>query len=335
MPEQENTSLRPYNTFGMDVQSRKLIRIGSMQDLQSVLQIHQPHEIRIIGGGSNILMTKNIDAVCLINQLKGKSIVRRDDEHVWVKFASGENWHEAVQWCVNQGFGGLENLSLIPGTCGAAPIQNIGAYGVELKDVFDSLEALHLETQQIHTMHSDDCCFAYRDSIFKQQAKGKYFILSITLRLSLHPTLNTSYGGIQTELEKKGILAPGIKDVAEVVIAIRKSKLPDPSIIGNAGSFFKNPVIPQSLFLTLQKTHPDIPSFPAKDGVKIPAAWLIEQCGWKGFRDGDAGVHPHQALVLVNYHQASGMDIYALSERIITSVQQTFNISLEREVNIW
>lgn len=335
MSEQENTSLRPYNTFGMDVQSRKLIRIGSMQNLQSVLQIHQPHEIRIIGGGSNILMTKNIDAVCLINQLKGKSIVRRDDEHVWVKFASGENWHEAVQWCVNQGFGGLENLSLIPGTCGAAPIQNIGAYGVELKDVFDSLEALHLETHQIHTMHSDDCCFAYRDSIFKQQAKGKYFILSITLRLSLHPTLNTSYGGLQSELEKKGILAAGIKDVAEVVIAIRKSKLPDPSIIGNAGSFFKNPVIPQSLFPTLQKAHPDIPSFPAKDGVKIPAAWLIEQCGWKGFREGDAGVHPHQALVLVNYHQASGMDIYALSERIITSVQQTFNISLEREVNIW
>lgn len=335
MPEQENTSLRPYNTFGMDVQSRKLIRIGSMQDLQLVLQIHQPHEIRIIGGGSNILMTKNIDAVCLINQLKGKSIVRRDDEHVWVKFASGENWHEAVQWCVNQCFGGLENLSLIPGTCGATPIQNIGAYGVELKDVFDSLEALHLETQQIHRMYSDDCCFAYRDSIFKQQAKGKYFILSITLRLSLHPTLNTSYGGIQAELDKREILHPGIKDVAEVVIAIRKSKLPDPSMIGNAGSFFKNPVIPQSVFLSLQKTHPDIPSFPAKEGIKIPAAWLIEKCGWKGFREGDVGVHPQQALVLVNYHQANGMDIYALSERIITSVQQTFNISLEREVNIW
>jgi UDP-N-acetylmuramate dehydrogenase len=335
MPYQENTSLRPYNTFGMDVQARKVIRIASAEDLKSALQTHQPHEIRIIGGGSNILMTKNIDAVCLINQLSGKSIVRRDDEHVWVRFASGENWHEAVQWCVNQGFGGLENLSLIPGTCGAAPIQNIGAYGVELKDVFDSLEAFHLESQQIEIMYADDCHFSYRDSIFKQNAKGKYFILSITLRLSLHPILNTSYGGIQAELDKREILQPGIKDVAEVVIAIRKSKLPDPLIIGNAGSFFKNPVIPESLFQSLQKTHPQIPSFPTQDGVKIPAAWLIEQCGWKGFREGDAGVHPHQALVLVNYDQANGMDIYALSEKIITSVQQAFNISLEREVNIW
>lgn len=335
MPHPTNNSLRPYNTFGMDVQARKVIRIASIEDLKSVLQTHRPQEIRIIGGGSNILMTKNIDAVCLINQFSGKSIVRRDDEHVWVRFASGENWHEAVQWCVNQGFGGLENLSLIPGTCGAAPIQNIGAYGVELKDVFDSLEAFQLESQQIEIMHADDCHFAYRDSIFKQHAKGKYFILSIILRLSLQPNLNTSYGGIQSALDSQGIVNPNIRDVAEVVIAIRKSKLPDPLIIGNAGSFFKNPVIPESLFQSLQKTHPHIPSFPAKDGVKIPAAWLIEQCGWKGFRDGDAGVHPHQALVLVNFNQASGMDIYALSEKIITSVQQVFNISLEREVNIW
>lgn len=339
----QNQSLLPFNTFHIDNKAAYLLVLHTEQELTEALAsdlLHR-HEVRVIGGGSNILLTEDIAGVVLLNRLKGITILHEQDDTITIRFASGENWHDCVLWCVERGYGGIENLSLIPGTIGAAPIQNIGAYGVELKEVFVELEAMDITTAKKTIFTRNDCAFGYRDSIFKHEAKNRYIILSVTLQLSKQPVLNTAYGIIREELIDMGKLNPTLRDVSDAVIRIRQRKLPNPAFIGNAGSFFKNPVIPHSQFRALQQVYPDLPSYTAEDGVKIPAAWLIEHSHpeqastWKGYREEDYGVHERQALCLVNYANASGSEIFALSERIITSVQQTFNILLEREVNIW
>lgn len=328
-------SLKPFNTFHIDESARECIEIHRREDILQLQATRNQEPWYILGGGSNVLLTQPVDGLVVFNRLQGITCIREDETHVWIQAASGVIWHDLVMWCVERGYGGIENLALIPGTCGAAPIQNIGAYGVELTAVFHELEALDIQGGNIRLFSREDCRFGYRDSVFKQEAKGLYFIVSITLCLSKTPRVNTSYGGLLQVLQERGIAHPGIRDVADAVIAIRQSKLPDPAATGNAGSFFKNPVVLNELAESLKRTYPDMPLFDAAQGVKIPAAWLIEQCGWKGYRSGDAGVHPKQALVLVNYGNAKGEAIFRLSEEIITSVQQRFNILLEREVNIW
>lgn len=328
-------SLLPFNTFHIDESARECIEIHRREDLLQLQATRNQEAWFILGGGSNVLLTRPVNGLVVLNRLQGIACIHEDETHVRIQAASGVIWHDLVLWCVERGYGGIENLALIPGTCGAAPIQNIGAYGVELTSVFHELEALNIQDGNIRLFSREDCRFGYRDSIFKQEAKGRYFILSITVCLLKKPQVNTSYGGIQLALQEQGILQPSIRDIAETVIAIRQNKLPDPAVTGNAGSFFKNPVVKTELARNLKSLYPDMPVFDAADGVKIPAAWLIEQCGWKGYRSGDVGVHPKQALVLVNYGSAKGDAIYRLSQEIITSVQQRFNILLEREVNIW
>jgi UDP-N-acetylmuramate dehydrogenase len=253
-----------------------------------------------------------------------------------VKVSGGEHWHSFVEYCIARNYAGIENLSLIPGCAGASPMQNIGAYGVEVKDVFDSLEALHIDTKETVTFNNQDCAFGYRESVFKHKYKNQFIILNVTYRLRKQPVFNTSYGAIEQELEQMGVQTLSIKAISEAVIRIRRSKLPDPAEIGNAGSFFKNPTIPVEQFETLQSAYPAMPHYPVANQalVKIPAGWLIEQCGWKGYRKGDAGCHAKQALVLVNYGHATGNDIYLLSEQIITSIHEKYGITLEREVNL-
>lgn len=339
----QNQSLLPYNTFHINQAARYLLVVHSVQELFEALDPEhvQGQAIRIIGGGSNILLTKDVEGLVLLNRIKGIDVIRETATDVTIRFAAGENWHDCVMWCVERGYGGIENLSLIPGTIGAAPIQNIGAYGAELKDVFLELEALAISTRETTRFSNAECAFGYRNSIFKQAASGKFVILSVTLQLSKHPVLNTAYGNIRQELDEMGKTNPTLKDVSDAVIRIRRRKLPDPAVVGNAGSFFKNPVISRQQFETLQAQYPDIPFYPSGEAIKVPAAWLIEHthpenaASWKGYREQDYGVHPMQALCLVNYANASGSEIFALSERIITSVQHAFNISLEREVNIW
>ncbi|MBK7762814.1 MAG: UDP-N-acetylmuramate dehydrogenase [Bacteroidetes bacterium] len=337
MKIQLHISLRPYNTMHIDVNSNAFCVIHTESDLVSAIDwcYQQNMPLHILGGGSNVLFTKDVEGLLIMNKMKGIQIVSEDEHFVCVKFMSGEIWHECVMWCIEHNYGGIENLSLIPGTIGAAPIQNIGAYGVELKDVFQQLEAMELESRVKNIFTVDDCKFGYRESVFKQELSGKFCILSVTLKLSKVHTYHTTYGNIQDELNKQPTAQLSIKSISDAVIAIRQSKLPNPVQIGNAGSFFKNPLISKAHFTTLKNQYPAIPNYPDKDKVKIPAAWLIEQCHWKGFREGDYGVHAKQALCLVNYANATGLQIYELSARIITSVQQAFNITLEREVNIW
>ena len=332
-----NKPLKDFNTFHIDAQAEKFICIDNEKSLMDVLAFAKQAKISIhfIGGGSNILLAKNIAGIVAMNQLKGIKIIHENDETVLVNFLSGENWHQCVLWAVEHNYGGIENLSLIPGTIGASPIQNIGAYGVELKDVFHSLEAINLISFEKKIFNLEECKFGYRDSIFKQLEKGNWFILNVTLQLTKNPICNINYGNIKEELLKMKVGNPRIQDVSKAVINIRSSKLPNPDEIGNAGSFFKNPVIAKTHFEELKTMYPEIPHFAATNGVKIPAAWLIEKNNWKGFKEGDFGVHKNQALVLVNYNDANGNDILNLSTQIITSVQQTFNITLEREVNIW
>lgn len=331
-----STSLLAYNSFHIEATAKSIFHLNALDDLFDFKKKYPEESVRIIGGGSNILLTGDIQEVVLINSIKGVEILSASGSDVLVKFMSGEVWHDCVLWAIENKLGGIENLSLIPGTIGAAPMQNIGAYGVELKDVFHSLEAVDLNSLEVYHFDAHDCKFGYRESIFKQVShKGKYFIASVTLLLSKVHSLKTSYGTIQDELLKMGIQSPSIRDVSNAVIAIRKSKLPDPAEIGNAGSFFKNPVVPKEVFEPIQIRYPNMPYYLQGDGVKIPAAWLIETLKWKGYRKGDYGVHSKQALVLVNYNKASGQDILDLSTTIITSVKQEFNIELEREVNIW
>ena len=283
-----------------------------------------------------MLLCNDYPGLLIRNAIKGLQIVHEEDDHVLLRVYSGESWHETVMYCVERNWGGIENLSLIPGTVGAAPMQNIGAYGVELEQVFDQLEALNLNTLELETFNKTQCAFGYRESVFKRQLKGQYFIYSVTFKLSKKPIIHADYGDIQAILNEKGLSAEtaGIKDVSDAVIHIRQSKLPDPKVLGNSGSFFKNPQITKEHFEALKLQFPDIKGYPQNDGIKVPAGWLIEQCGWKGKRVGNTGSHAKQALVLVNYGGATGSEIYQLAQDIIQSVADKFSIQLEPEVNI-
>lgn len=333
---QNNISLKTYNTFGLDVLAKHFVSVSTLSELKSVLKLKEYPEKLILGGGSNMLLTKDVDALVIHINLKGISVISNANSSVSIKVEAGENWHEFVLWCLDNDFGGLENLSLIPGNVGTAPIQNIGAYGVELKDNFISCEALNLETLELEHFNNSDCNFGYRNSIFKQEAKGKYIITSVVLKLSrTQHQLHTNYGAIKTELEIHQITEPTIQDISRAVIAIRESKLPNPKEIGNSGSFFKNPVISKEDFNKLLKNFPEAPSYPVSDTeVKVPAGWLIETAGFKGKTFGAYGVHKKQALVLVNYGNAKGEDILALSKLIQKTIYRIFNISIEAEVNI-
>ncbi|HLT53681.1 MAG TPA: UDP-N-acetylmuramate dehydrogenase [Flavobacteriaceae bacterium] len=332
----ENISLKPYNTFGIDVTAERFVKVNDTEGLLQILKQHKTDNKLILGGGSNLLLTQDIKALVIQLNLKGKTIVFEDDNIVYVKANAGENWHEFVLWCLERNYGGIENLSLIPGNIGTAPMQNIGAYGVELKDVFESCEAINLKDFQVKTFSNTDCKFGYRESVFKQEEKGNYIITSVTLKLSKdNHKLHTDYGAITTQLEEMGITNPSIQDVSNAVIAIRKSKLPDPAKIGNSGSFFKNPVVSKSHFESLKLQFPEIPSYPVSETeVKVPAGWLIEKAGFKGKTLGNYGVHKKQALVLVNYGGAKGNDIYKLALLIQKTIHQLFEIEIETEVNI-
>jgi UDP-N-acetylmuramate dehydrogenase len=333
MLTQKNISLLSENSFHLEVSAAEYVSIKSVNDLEEVLNQQTP--LLILGGGSNVLLSKNIEGLVLKIDILGIDEVKEDNTHIYVKAGAGENWHAFVSHTTKRNWGGLENLSLIPGNVGAAPIQNIGAYGVELKDSFYELEAYDRREKKVYSFGVNDCLFGYRDSIFKSAEKDRYIILNVTFILRKTPVLHTSYGAIREELKKMGIQSPTIQDVSQAVIRIRRSKLPDPAEIGNAGSFFKNPVVDQAKFLSLSAKNPDMPAYPHEDqSVKLAAGWLIEQCGWKGYRKGDAGVHKDQALVLVNYGRATGREILELSEKIEASVRRKFGIGLEREVNV-
>lgn len=331
---QENISLKAFNTFGIDATAKRFVSITSVYHLQELLK--KEKNIFLISGGSNMLLTKNIEQLVVHLDCKGISIDKEDEDFVYLTVNSGENWHDFVLFCVEQNYGGVENLSLIPGNVGTCPIQNIGAYGVEVKDVITKVEAVELASTKLHTFANKDCKFGYRNSIFKNEAKNKYAITSVSFKLTKqNHTLNTSYGAIETELASKNITNPSLKEVSNAVIAIRKSKLPDPKKIGNSGSFFKNPVISKSHFLELQNQYPNIPSYIiSEDEIKVPAGWLIETAGFKGKRFGNYGVHEKQALVLVNYGNATGKEIYALAQKIKETILNQFSIHLEIEVNI-
>lgn len=327
-------SLKPYNTFGIEAFAKAFVSIESVSQLVDFLKDNQ-EKIFILGGGSNLLLTQNIDAVVLYNQIKGKEIISETDDEIIVKVGGGENWHEFVLWAIEHNYGGIENMSLIPGTVGAAPIQNIGAYGVELKDIFYSLEAINFGNLETYIFFKEECQFAYRDSVFKREGKGKFFITYVTFRLSKKAEININYGDIKQVLKDNLIENPTIKDVSDAVIQIRQAKLPNPAEIGNSGSFFKNPEIQQADFEIFIKNNPNAPHYPLGNGlVKIPAGWLIEQAGWKGKRIGDAGCHAKQALVLVNYGNASGTELLSLAKAIQQDIFEKFAITLQAEVNV-
>jgi UDP-N-acetylmuramate dehydrogenase len=331
---QKNVLLKNYNTFGISVNAKRFISVNSVYELQQILKVEK--DIFLISGGSNMLLTKDIDELVVHINIKGVSIDNENENAAYLTVNSGENWHEFVLWCISQNYGGIENLSLIPGNVGTCPIQNIGAYGVEVKDTITKVEALEIETGKLVQFSNKDCNFGYRNSIFKNELKGKHIITSVSFKLTtIHHNLNTSYGAIETELSLKKISKPSLKDISNAVIAIRKSKLPDPKEIGNSGSFFKNPVISSAQYLKLQKEYADLPGYKISDmKVKIPAGWLIEKAGFKGKRYGEFGVHDKQALVLVNYGNASGREIYQLAEKIKETIVKKFEITLEIEVNI-
>lgn len=346
----ENISLRKYNTFGIDVSTKYFLEANSVSDIQNYLDdktsplIKGVRGLLVLGGGSNILFTKNFDGVVLKNNLKGIELIKEDSENYFVKAGGGEVWHEFVLHCIKNNYAGVENLSLIPGCVGAAPIQNIGAYGVEQKETFHELEAINLEENKKVVFTNSDCQFGYRDSIFKREAKGKFIITSVTFKLNKKPKLNTSYGAINQELEKMGAKEVSISSISQAVCNIRRSKLPDPAVIGNAGSFFKNPIVSNDKYESLKKEFPNIVAYKDKIGMKLAAGWLVEQSGWKGKSFGTYGVHPvgnakpsygvhkDQALVLVNYGNAKGSEVYELSGKILQSVKEKFGVELEREV---
>lgn len=333
----ENYSLKKFNTFGIAAEARYFTEFSSIDEIKQILTDKKFTftEKLILGGGSNILFTKNFDGIVLKNNLKGISIVNEDADYYYVKAAAGEVWHEFVMYCVKNNYSGIENLSLIPGNVGASPMQNIGAYGVEIKDTFHSLEALHINDYSIHTFSKNDCKFGYRESVFKHEFKNQFIITSVTFKLNKKPVFNTSYGAIEKELENMGVQQLSIQAISKAVCNIRSSKLPNPKEIGNAGSFFKNPEIGSEKFSSLKQAFPTIVSYDLPNGnVKLAAGWLIEQCGWKGKTIGDAGVHKLQALVLVNYNNATGNEIFNLSQQILDSVKNKFGVDLEREVNI-
>jgi UDP-N-acetylmuramate dehydrogenase len=335
MQVQQNYSLKEYNTFGIDALAKYFSAFQTAEQLKEIIENKKAESKMILGGGSNILFTKNYDGLVLKNEIDGINVVDEDDQFVFISAGAGVKWHSFVMYCVNQNLGGVENLSLIPGNVGASPMQNIGAYGAEIKDVFYELKALHLNEKSIHKFSSAECEFGYRESVFKKKYKDEFAILNVTFRLRKNPVFNISYGAIETELKKMHVETLSVKAISDAVIQIRSSKLPDPSVIGNAGSFFKNPVITKEQMEKIQQHHLNLPFYKAdEENFKIPAGWLIEQCGWKGFRKGDAGCYEKQALVLVNYGNATGKEIYSLSEEIKLSVNEKFQIELEREVNI-
>ncbi|MDH4058199.1 MAG: UDP-N-acetylmuramate dehydrogenase [Cyclobacteriaceae bacterium] len=335
---QEQVDLLPYNTFKISARSKYFVAIKSIQEFQNLLRssVYKSEKHFILGSGSNILLTGDFDGLVIKVEIKGVQIEKEDNESVTIKVGSGEVWHDLVKQCVENGWGGIENLSLIPGTVGAAPMQNIGAYGVEIKEVVKTVEGIDLETGEVRTFSNSECKFGYRESIFKNELREKIFISSVTLTLSKkNHQLRTEYGAIKTMLDEMSILQPTIKSISEAVIKIRQQKLPDPVVLGNSGSFFKNPSITSSHHENLINNYGQIPGYPIENQhVKVPAGWLIEQCGWKGKKIKDAGVHKHQALVLVNYGSASGKEILDLSEKIQADVYGKFKIRLTPEVNI-
>ena len=331
---QTNKNLKEYNTFGISVKAEMFAVFSSIEELKQILSLRNNKKLLVLGGGSNLLLTKDFDGLVIKNEIKRFEVTEETASEVIVESGAGENWHEFVLNCIDKGFGGIENLSLIPGSVGASPMQNIGAYGVEIKDVFESLSAYHIASGEIHYFDKTKCEFGYRESIFKNKVKGEYIILTVTFRLTKNPTINSSYGAINEQLKVMGIQVPTIKELSAAVIAIRQSKLPDPKIIGNAGSFFKNPTVEIALLEQIQKNYPDIPNYPAVNGKKLAAGWLIEKAGWKGRTFDNYGVHKLQALVLVNYGNCTGQEIFDLSSQIIQDVFEKFGVLLEREVNI-
>lgn len=332
---QENISLKPYNTFGIDVKARYFATFNDTDELAETLNLKSQTSNLILGGGSNILLTKDYDGLVLKNEIRGIVELHEDSEYVYVKAGAGENWHQFVLYCIERNWAGVENLSLIPGNVGASPMQNIGAYGVEIDDVFWDLEAFHKKDKKVVTFTRSDCEFGYRESVFKEKFKDQFVILNVTFQLRKKPRFNTSYGAIEQELQRMGVRELSLKAISAAVINIRNSKLPNPGEIGNAGSFFKNPSVTNEQFVSLKARFENMAGHENIDGtVKLAAGWLIEQCGWKGYRKDDAGCHAKQALVLVNYGNATGREIYNLSEEIIQSVKEKFGITLEREVNI-
>lgn len=335
---QENVDLSPYNTFGIRATARYFVTVRSVEEARQVFEstLFRDHEHLILGGGSNILLTRNFPGLVIKNEIGGIAVVNEDDAFVQLKVGSGENWHRLVMFCVERGFGGIENLSLIPGTVGAAPMQNIGAYGVEIRDVIHNVEAVDTSAGVVRRFARDECAFGYRESVFKQELKNKYFISSITLTLTRKDHhFNISYGAIKDVLAEKNVGEVSLRAISDAVIDIRSRKLPDPAVIGNAGSFFKNPSIDTVAFGRLKHDYPTVPSFPGENQlVKVPAAWLIEQCGWKGKTVDNIGVHKNQALVLVNYGGGDGKKIWDLAMQIQASVREKFDIALQPEVNV-
>ncbi|MBI1192266.1 MAG: UDP-N-acetylmuramate dehydrogenase [Bacteroidetes bacterium] len=335
-PIQRQVSLRPYHTFGTDAFASALA-VADQPETLWALWNHPEFRDRprmLLGGGSNVLFVRDFDGLVLLNRLGGLAEVDSDGSHVLLRAGAGVLWHHMVHYAVERGWGGLENLSLIPGLCGAAPMQNIGAYGAELKDVFHELEALDLQSGEVLRFDRQACQFGYRESVFKRQAAGHYAILSLTVRLALRPTLNVTYGAIQDTLKQMGIVEPSVSDVSKAVINIRQSKLPDPAVLGNAGSFFKNPEVGAAQAAELADRFPGMPQYPGGEGmIKLAAGWLIEQCGWKGKRLGNTGAHAQQALVLVNYGGATGAEIWQLACDIREAVLQQFGVTLVPEVN--
>ena len=331
-----NFSLKKYNTFGIEAKAKLFFAAHSVPDLKTILQENQSQKKFILGGGSNMLLTKDIDALVIHIDLKGKKIIKENDDFVWVESQAGENWHEFVLWTIEQNFGGLENMSLIPGNVGTTPVQNIGAYGTEIKDTFVSCTAMNITNQEIRTFTKDECHFGYRESIFKNEVKNQYIITTVVFKLTKkNHKINTSYGDILTELAKHHIANPTLKDVSNAVIAIRQSKLPDPKVLGNSGSFFKNPILLKSDFEKIHQRFPEMKYFDlSQTEVKVPAGWLIEQAGFKGKRFGDAGIHINQALVLVNYGNATGQEILNVSQNVQDTVFEMFGIKIEAEVNV-
>ncbi len=335
MKIQQNVNLKPYNTFGVSVLAKQFVEVQTHKELKKIIAHNK--DIFILNGGSNMLLTKDIDKLVVKLNITGKQVVKETNEHVFIKVHTSENWHNFVLWCVDKNYGGIENLSLIPGNVGASPIQNIGAYGVEVKDVITTVNCLNIEKLTKKVFKTDACNFGYRNSIFKNEVKGKYIITSVVFKLTKqNHTINSDYGAIKLQLEAKKIKKPSIKDISNIVIAIRNEKLPNPKELGNSGSFFKNPIVSKAAFKKIQKTNKEIPFYEIdSNNYKIPAGWLIEQCGFKGKKIGNAGVYEKQALILVNHGNATGKEILNLAENIQTEVSNKFGINLETEVTIF
>ena len=336
MEIQPQFSLKNYNTFGIEAKAKQFVAVHSITELKTVLAQNQNEKKFILGGGSNMLLTQDIDALVIHIDLKGTKVIDANEDFVFIDCQAGENWHEFVLWTINQNFGGLENMSLIPGNVGTTPVQNIGAYGAEIKDTFISCDAIAIHNQEKRTFLKDECKFGYRESVFKNDVKDQYIITSVVFKLTKrNHKINTAYGDIINELAKNDITNPTIKEVSNAVIAIRRSKLPDPKELGNSGSFFKNPIVPKADFETIHQKFPEMKFYDiSPTEVKVPAGWLIEQAGFKGKRFGDAGIHKNQALVLVNYGNATGQEILAISKDIQQTVFNTFGIHIEAEVNV-